>query len=81
MSQKIVPHRNVVYSLLTLSDGLVVNWDLASGMHATVTLAGNRTMAFPTNVQSGMTAVLHVLQDAPVQEHCRGTLDTSGPVG
>ena len=47
----------------TLTDGVTVSWDTSLGQVATVTLAGNRTMAAPTNLKV-QTYILHVLQDA-----------------
>jgi acyl-[acyl carrier protein]--UDP-N-acetylglucosamine O-acyltransferase len=46
----------------TLSDGATVNWNVALGQIATVTLGGNRTMAAPTNLKVG-TYILHIYQD------------------
>lgn len=48
----------------TLTDGATVNWNTDSGAFATLTLAGNRTMAAPTNLKNGSTYVLIVNQDA-----------------
>jgi len=47
----------------TLTDGATISWDTSLGQVATVTLAGNRTMAAPTNLKV-QTYILHVLQDA-----------------
>lgn len=47
----------------TLTDGATINWNTDSGSFATVTLAGNRTVAAPTNLKVG-TYVLVVKQDA-----------------
>jgi hypothetical protein len=47
----------------TLTDGATINWDMASGYNAKVTLGGNRTMAAPTNVIAGLTYILQVIQD------------------
>lgn len=47
-----------------LTDGATINWDLNSGGVATVTLAGNRTMAAPTNIKAGASYALQVTQDA-----------------
>lgn len=47
----------------TLTDGATVNWDMASGYNAKVTLGGNRTLAAPTNVQAGITYTIQVIQD------------------
>jgi hypothetical protein len=46
----------------TLADGATVNWNVALGQIATITLGGNRTMAAPTNLKVG-TYILHVYQD------------------
>jgi hypothetical protein len=46
----------------TLTDGATINWNTALGQIATVTLAGNRTMAAPTNLKVG-TYILNVIQD------------------
>lgn len=47
----------------TLTDSATINWDGSLGVIATVTLAGNRTMAAPSNLKVG-TYILHVIQDA-----------------
>ena len=45
----------------TLSDGATINWNAALGRVATVTIAGSRTMAAPTNLKVG-TYILKVVQ-------------------
>ena len=52
----------VNFASQTLTDGATINWDIASGAVATVTLGGNRTMAAPSNLKVG-TFILHVIQD------------------
>lgn len=47
----------------TLTDGATINWDMASGYNAKVTLGGNRTMAAPTNRYVGLSYALEVIQD------------------
>lgn len=47
----------------TLTDGATINWDMASGYNAKVTLGGNRTMAAPTNPKVGLSYALEVIQD------------------
>ena len=47
----------------TLTDGATISWDVSLGQIATVTLAGNRTIAAPTNLKVS-TYILHVIQDA-----------------
>ena len=46
----------------TLTDQVTIAWDLKAGAIASVTLAGNRTMAAPSNLHNGVW-VLHVIQD------------------
>ncbi len=46
-----------------LTDGASVAWDASLGSVATLTIAGNRTMAAPSNLKTGGTYVLHVTQD------------------
>jgi hypothetical protein len=46
-----------------LADGATVNWDMASGFNARVTLGGNRTLAAPTNFAEGVTYALGIIQD------------------
>lgn len=55
-----VAKANVLSQILT--DAATINWDASSGQVATVTLAGNRTIAAPTNLRVG-TYILHVVQD------------------
>ena len=47
----------------TLSDGVNISWNLDSGNNAKVTLAGNRTLDNPTNMQDGGTYSLISTQD------------------
>lgn len=48
---------------LTLTDAATINWDTDSGQVATVTLGGNRTVAAPTNLESGSFYALEIVQD------------------
>lgn len=47
----------------TLTDAATVNWNMATGYNAKVTLGGNRTIAAPTNSILGLTYALEVIQD------------------
>lgn len=47
-----------------LTDAATVNWNMAVGYNARVTLGGNRTIAAPTNPILGLTYSLEVIQDA-----------------
>lgn len=55
---------NVPLQTQTLTDAASISWNLNSGGAATVTLAGNRTLANPTNMKSGGSYYLVVKQDA-----------------
>lgn len=46
-----------------LSDSSTIGIDFASGVNFGVTLAGNRTLAAPSNVKAGQTGAIRVLQD------------------
>jgi hypothetical protein len=48
----------------TLTDQAAIDWDLAAGGAAKVTLAGNRTMNAPTNMVEGAWYRLRIIQDA-----------------
>jgi hypothetical protein len=48
----------------TLTDGATISWDVSNAQVATVTLAGNRTFAAPTNMVNGGFYALGVIQDA-----------------
>jgi hypothetical protein len=50
-------------ALSTLTDAASISWDLDNQV-AQVTLAGNRTLANPTNQNAGATYILIVKQDA-----------------
>ena len=47
----------------TLTDGATINWNMKNGVSAQVTIAGNRTMAAPTNIINGRIYNLTVIQD------------------
>lgn len=49
---------------VTLTDGASIAWDMSQGNIYQVTLAGNRTLAAPTNPRVGAVYMLKVLQDA-----------------
>lgn len=48
----------------SLTDGATIAWDLATHQITDVTLAGNRTLANPTNMVARSTYILIVKQDA-----------------
>ena len=47
----------------TLTDGSTINWDMSDESVCKVTLAGNRTMAAPSNGSTGQFASITVIQD------------------
>lgn len=54
----------LVLNTQTLTDGATINWDMALGLNAVVTLGGNRTLAAPTNPPFiGASGHLIVIQD------------------
>lgn len=54
---------NPAVTAQTLTDGATINWDTNSGAVASVTLGGNHTMAAPTNLKTGGSYWLSVIQD------------------
>jgi len=47
---------------LTLTDGATISWDTDLGQVATVTLGGNRTINYPSNLESGSFYALEIIQ-------------------
>lgn len=56
-------HDALLYSTQTLTDGANIDWDLAEGVMATVTLGDSRTLNNPTNLKNGASYILIVKQD------------------
>lgn len=52
------------FAIATLTDGATINWNLATQQVAKVILAGNRTLANPTNIVAGGTYQVYVYQDS-----------------
>ncbi len=50
-------------TVLTLTDGATIDWNLATQRRAKVTLGGDRTLNAPTNPTAGGVYVLEVIQD------------------
>lgn len=50
-------------ALQTLTYAATINWNMASGYNATVTMTGNATLATPTNPIAGQTYSLLIVQD------------------
>ena len=49
--------------LQTLVDSATITWDADGGLTAKVTLGGNRTLAFPTNLEEGDMFTIVIVQD------------------
>jgi hypothetical protein len=49
--------------LVTLTDAATIAVDMSTLIHATVTLAGGRTLGNPTNTKNGQAGVIYVVQD------------------
>lgn len=49
---------------VVLTDAATIAWDMATGINFAVTLLGNRTLGFPTNLTNGKTGTLRVLASA-----------------
>ncbi len=52
------------FNATTLSDGANISWNASANQVTSVTLAGNRTLDNPTNMNDGATYILTVKQDA-----------------
>jgi hypothetical protein len=50
-------------AIVTLTDGTTITPDFATANNFTVTLAGNRTLANPTNLAAGQTGSIFIVQD------------------
>jgi len=50
-------------AIVTLTDGATITPDFATANNFTVTLAGNRTLANPTNLTAGQTGSIFIVQD------------------
>ena len=51
------------FNATTLVDGASISWDASANQVTSVTLAGNRTLAAPTNLVDGAVYLLMVIQD------------------
>lgn len=52
------------FNATTLTDGASISWDASANQVTSVTLAGDRTFAAPTNMVDGGVYVLTIVQDA-----------------
>lgn len=51
-------------AIVALTDAATIAVDMATGVHFSVTVAGNRTLGAPTNVKPGQSGLILVTQDA-----------------
>ena len=54
---------NAYMAIDTLTDGATITPDFSTGNNFSVTLAGNRTLANPTNLTAGQSGVIFITQD------------------
>lgn len=52
------------FNATTLTDAATINWDASANQVTSVTLAGDRTFAAPTNMKDGAVYVLTLIQDS-----------------
>lgn len=55
--------KQVVSPTVTLTDAASIAWDMATGNTFLVSLAGNRTLAYPSNVSIGQSGIVYFVQD------------------
>lgn len=56
--------RQQTFTAVSLTDQATISWNLDTDQVAKVTIAGNRTLAAPTNMKDGGSYILRVKQDA-----------------
>jgi hypothetical protein len=54
---------DIITPPVAMADGATITPDLNAGSVLTVTIAGNRTMAAPTNELAGQRGLIHIIQD------------------
>jgi len=63
IADNLITSAKLNYSESTLTDQATVTWDVSTEDVAKVTLAGNRTLAAPTNATTGQFISLLIIQD------------------
>jgi len=63
IADNLITSAKLNYTESTLTDGSTVSWDVSTEDVAKVTLAGNRTLAAPTNATTGQFISLLIIQD------------------
>ena len=63
IADNLITSAKLNYTESTLTDGSTVSWDVSTEDVAKVTLAGNRTLAAPTNGTTGQFISLLIIQD------------------
>lgn len=64
IADDIITSAKLNYSEATLTDGATINWNAETQDVCKVTLAGNRTLAAPTNGTTGQFISILVIQDS-----------------
>lgn len=74
----------IVPRFQTLTDAATIAWDTADGRIAEVTLGGDRTLGYPTNIEEGDQLTLLVFQDGTgnrlLSFHANYIFETDAPV-
>ena len=64
VTAKLYVNGNSASNIYALTDGATITPDFSTGNNFSVTLAGNRTLANPTNMTVGQSGIIYVSQDA-----------------
>ena len=64
ITDNIITSAKLAYAEATLTDGATINWNAETQDVCKVTLAGNRTLAAPTNGTTGQFISILVIQDS-----------------
>lgn len=63
-TQRLYVNGNAASNIAALTDGATITPDFGTANNFSVTLAGNRTLANPTNLEPGQSGVIYISQDA-----------------
>jgi hypothetical protein len=62
-TQRLYVNGNAASNIAVLTDGATITPDFGTANNFSVTLAGNRTLANPTNLEPGQSGVIYITQD------------------
>tara|TARA_R110001632_G_scaffold16032_1_gene52325 strand:- start:222 stop:686 length:465 start_codon:yes stop_codon:yes gene_type:complete len=63
ITDNVISGEKLLFTEITLTDGSTISWNAATAEVCKVTLAGNRTMAAPSNSTTGQFISILVIQD------------------